>query len=791
MYELIRTYQLDIMLALSTTCMLMAILLLFTKYMQRRRKWILFLMEIIAAFLLFFDRLAYIYAGAAGKKAYVMVRLSNFMVFFLTAWVVFGFNLYITDLVQKEGTTELTIKRLMTVGIASIVEMVMVVVSQFTGWYYYIDEANHYHRGPLFLLCYIVPVIGPLVQFSVIQQYKKQFSKRIYISFVLYIFVPIIAAIVQIFAYGLSLVNIAMVMVSISLYFFTYIDINEMAVKAHRKEMEILQEEKQSMKRLLEQVLMAMVAAIEKKDPFLQGHSKRVAGLSKKIAQMSGKNEEICDDVYYAALLHEIGVFGVPDSVLMKNDDLSEEEEKFIKKKPIIAEEILSPIRDFPNIKAAARYGSENYDGTGYPDGLEGEEIPEIARIVKVAGAYDSMTGRKKGGEMLPQQLIREEFVQESGSRFDPAFSDIMVRIIDEEERDHAEKYEENMETELNCREYRDSISRGIRVMENITRINFQCFPDKEKHEDFSAPSIVLFDSFDRCAHKNARAISAYKYLEYGEIWFDGHYVCTSARNMEASEGTDSVKGTEREDMYEITASRLGDHLKITMKSFRRIVDVIVALPDRSKWVYIGITGENCKIRNISIRSFDEKLKKNDVRRIASDVSYIDRLESDVKNIQVDSFRSAHTKGILVNNGLQLAFHVESLPSASFIWNCPYVVLFYSEDKKVGGIGYHEYALIKLNGENENKDEHAENRFSMKKLPSFNGWEEWKKANSAGAEYKVDFEVKSDKVILHAENMGILVNNTTIIRDGHREIYAALTGDQIALTDIRCEKRRW
>ncbi len=789
MYELIRTYQMDIMLSLSTACMLMAVLLLFTKYMLKRRKWILFLMEIIAAFLLFFDRLAYIYSGMEGKKGFVLVRLSNFMVFFLTAWVVFGFNLYIVDMLRRDDTKELVIKRLTVVGVASVVEMIMVVITQFTGWYYYIDETNHYQRGPLFLMCYIVPIFGPILQFSVIYENRKKFSKRIYISFILYIFVPILAAIIQIFAYGLSIVNMAMVLVSISLYIFTYLDINEMAVKAHRKEMEILQEEKQRVRRLLDQVLMAMVAAIEKKDPFLQGHSKRVAGLARKIARMSGKDEENCDDIYYAALLHEIGVIGIPDSVLAKNMDLSKVDEEFLREKPTIAEEILSPIKDFPNIKAAARYGSENYDGTGFPDGLKGEDIPEIARIVKIAGAYDSMTLRKNRGEMLPRQLIREEFVQEAGSKFDPVYSEIMVRLIDEEERENTEKYKENMETELDCREYRDSISHGIRIMENTTRITFQCFSDKKKAEDFSAPSIVLFDSFDRNVHKDVKSISAFKYLEYGEIWFDGHYVCTSARNMEAIEGNDDEKRTERADMYEIVASRVDDHLKITMKSFGRVVDVIVALPDRSKWAYIGITGENCKIREISIRSFDKKLEKSDVKRIASDVSYIDRMEADVKNVQVDSLRSAHTTGVAAENGLKLVFHSMSLPSASFIWNCPYVVLFYSEDKKVDGKGYHEYSLLKLNGENENTNEYAENKFMMKKLPDFSGWTEWKKLNKAGMEYTVSFEAKDDKVIVRAENMGIFVKNTTIIKDGHKEIYVALTGDQIALTDIRCEKR--
>ena len=164
---------------------------------------------------------------------------------------------------------------------------------------------------------------------------------------------------------------------------------------------------------------------------------------------------------------------------------------------------------------------------------------------------------------------------------------------------------------------------------------------------------------------------------------------------------------------------------------------------------------------------------------------YIDHMESDIKNIQISQTRSAATEGIELKNRLRLNFHTMSLPVASFIWHCPYVAIYSSDDGKVFGENYHEYALIKFNGENEIKDHYSENEFNMKKKDTFPGWEEWKEKNKEGVECEVTFERKGNTIITTTENLGIYIINTTVIKDNPGKIYVALTGDRVALTDIR------
>jgi hypothetical protein len=197
----------------------------------------------MACFLLWFDRLAYIYAGDSGQTAFVMVRVSNFLVFFLTSAIVFGFNLYLIDLLTNEGKLSVPPKRLIFVGAMSVAGMLLAVVAAFTDLYYYFDETNLYHRGPGFLIAYIIPVLGPIIQYTVIREYRKKFSKLIYISLVLYIFVPIVCGIIQIFAYGISIVNMSMVAVSVFLYIFMYLDLNNTVEHAHKIEIEHMQEQ--------------------------------------------------------------------------------------------------------------------------------------------------------------------------------------------------------------------------------------------------------------------------------------------------------------------------------------------------------------------------------------------------------------------------------------------------------------------------------------------------------------------------------------------------------------------
>ena len=167
MLEIIKAHQLNLMLLLCGACGILIILLINTRFISGSRKRILILMELIALLLLWFDRLAYVYAGTGGQTGFYMVRISNFAVFFLTPGIVFGFNLYLSDWMLHEGKLDSVPFILKLVRALSLVGMIMAVFSAFTDLYYYFDETNKYHRGNGFLIAYIVPVICPILQYIV------------------------------------------------------------------------------------------------------------------------------------------------------------------------------------------------------------------------------------------------------------------------------------------------------------------------------------------------------------------------------------------------------------------------------------------------------------------------------------------------------------------------------------------------------------------------------------------------------------------------------------------------
>ena len=115
----------------------------------------------------------------------------------------------------------------------------------------------------------------------------------------------------------------------------------------------------------------------------------------------------------------------------------------------------------------------------------------------------------------------------------------------------------------------------------------------------------------------------------------------------------------------------------------------------------------------------------------------------------------------------------------------PYVLLFSSDSGRVEGENYKEYALVKLYGENEGEYNYSENSISVKRTDEFPGWEEWKRINKEGLECELALRKKGDRIILKSKTLGIEIENTTILSDSASKVYVALTGDQVALTDIR------
>ncbi len=180
-------------------------------------------------------------------------------------------------------------------------------------------------------------------------------------------------------------------------------------------------------------IIKALAFAIDAKDKYTNGHSSRVAEYSKEIAARYGYSEKEQNDIYIIGLLHDVGKIGIPDAIINKNDRLTDEEYDIIKKHPVIGTQILSTIKEMPNLSNGARWHHERYDGKGYPDGLKGDDIPEIARIIAVADAYDAMTSHRSYRDTLPQDMVRAEIERCKGTQFDPKFADIMIAIIDED----------------------------------------------------------------------------------------------------------------------------------------------------------------------------------------------------------------------------------------------------------------------------------------------------------------------------------------------------------------------
>ena len=171
---------------------------------------------------------------------------------------------------------------------------------------------------------------------------------------------------------------------------------------------------------------------IDAKDPYTNGHSKRVAQYTRQIASEMGYEGEALDRIYYIALLHDCGKIGVPDNILCKPGRLTEEEFHIIQSHTVRGGEILSSFKSLENVGEGARYHHERYDGKGYPEGRAGEDIPLIARMICVADSFDAMNTNRVYRKKLTPDYIIHEIESNKGRQFDPHIADVMLRLLRE-----------------------------------------------------------------------------------------------------------------------------------------------------------------------------------------------------------------------------------------------------------------------------------------------------------------------------------------------------------------------
>ncbi|GAB6877597.1 hypothetical protein JCM13210_23250 [Thermaerobacter litoralis] len=179
----------------------------------------------------------------------------------------------------------------------------------------------------------------------------------------------------------------------------------------------------------------ALALALEAKDRYTYGHADRVARLAVTIGRQLGLSDIQLEQLQYAGILHDIGKIGVRDEILNKPGKYSPEEYEEMKKHPVIGARIVDGVHSLETVAYWIRHHHERYDGTGYPDGLSGEDIPLGARIIAVADAFDAMLYDRpyKAGRPLPEVI--EELKRCSGTHFDPRIVEVLLELISEPER--------------------------------------------------------------------------------------------------------------------------------------------------------------------------------------------------------------------------------------------------------------------------------------------------------------------------------------------------------------------
>lgn len=206
------------------------------------------------------------------------------------------------------------------------------------------------------------------------------------------------------------------------------------ALEKLRKELEVkVSEQTEEIRAQQIQTVTALSEAVDAKDRYTSGHSKRVAEYARTIAARMGKSPEEQEEIYRAGLLHDVGKIRIPELVINKPGKLTPEEYELVKVHPVTGYHILKGISGGSLIAQVARFHHERYDGAGYPNGLCGVDIPEAARIVCVADAYDTMASNRSYRKVLPQEVVRAEIEKGRGCQFDPEVADIMLQMIDED----------------------------------------------------------------------------------------------------------------------------------------------------------------------------------------------------------------------------------------------------------------------------------------------------------------------------------------------------------------------
>ena len=262
---------------------------------------------------------------------------------------------------------------------------------------------------------------------------KNKQSKTDYILLIGLFLVLVCVAIESVSVYFVATISGIFIGIGMIILLFTNIvrtiqKIHMVEEKRHHLELEI---EKKQNKKITLQMMESLSTTIEAKDEYTRGHSRRVAQYAALIAENLGWSKEEIQNLKNCAYLHDIGKIGIPDQILNKPGKLTNEEFNLIKQHTTIGQDILKDITIIPHIDEVTRSHHEHYDGTGYPDGLKGNEIPIQARVIALADSYDAMNSRRIYRNALSHGRIYHEIQMNAGTQFDPEITKVFLKLMD------------------------------------------------------------------------------------------------------------------------------------------------------------------------------------------------------------------------------------------------------------------------------------------------------------------------------------------------------------------------
>ena len=331
-------------------------------------------------------------------------------------------------------------------GIIYAVDLLGILANLIWPWLFYFDKKGQYVHAACFPLCYVFPLLMMLMMIGSIIVRHKYFSRGQFWAVLLINITSIAVAVLQYFVLSNVLILYAVGALCILNAFFFLETPDYQKMKRTMADLEYLQknlkeevkkqtlvatQRREKVEQMSFQMIQTLATTIDAKDRYTNGHSSRVSYYAVLLARELGWNEEAVAALRSKGLLHDIGKIGVADVILNKPNRLKRVEYEVIQSHTVVGYEILRDSSFLPGSEEVARSHHERYDGTGYPDGLKGEEIPSEARIVAIADAYDAMNSDRVYRKALSRDIIRRELINGRGRQFDPQYLDVFVRLLD------------------------------------------------------------------------------------------------------------------------------------------------------------------------------------------------------------------------------------------------------------------------------------------------------------------------------------------------------------------------